>query len=776
MGSRRVRGAAAAALALFFAGCAADEDVPATLGWTQAERLKEVVTASPEGRAGAVPELPPSARGSVLPIQIGESVFVSDPYDGPPRFATRGWGAAILVTHEGLELLGAPGGREDPPAETLVVHYEGANPRAALEGLEPLETRVSYFVGKDPSGWHTDVPVYASVAHPEVYPGIGVFYRGQADGRLKREFRVAPRSDPVQIRMRYRGAHGLRLEDDGTLAVETDRGTLRESPPVAYQEARGERVPVQIAWALAEEGVVGFRIGDFDRARELVIDPSLTFSTYLGSSGRETGEGIAYGKPGWVYVTGDAHMSFPYGVGGFKQSLSGKSGTYVAKLDSGGTKLVYVALISGNHSVSEPAAIAVDPAGNAYVTGYTNVLSPTKADFPIKNAYQTTFKGNFDSFLLKLNAAGNGIVFSTYLGGTNQDFGYDVAVDAKGNAWVVGSTLSTDYPNTSASYQKKIAGACDAFATRFDSSGSLLYSTYLGGSSGDKAFGAAIGPKGHLHLTGWTSSTNFPTVGPLQPPGGAMDAFVTRLEVGETTTSLGYSTHLGGAYGDYGETIGVDGKGNAYVAGGTSSSDFPKQNPISNKFGGGKCPSGWKGACPLSQDAFVSSLDPQGKSLVYSTLLGGNGYEVARDLAVNEAGYAYVTGWTASAKFPLKDAVQATPGGQTDVFVHTFKPNGALAFGTLLGGSDYEYGLGVTFDGLGHVFGTGTTHSDDFPVKNALDKDFNHKPPYFFYGDADAFVAKLQVYLLQVKLDPDDGVLDWLKSWWHKFGSLFKKK
>jgi hypothetical protein len=344
--------------------------------------------------------------------------------------------------------------------------------------------------------------------------------------------------------------------------------------------------------------------------------------------------------------------------------------------------------------------IAVDSAGNAYVTG--NTVAVTFPTTP--GAFQTSFGGGScgtppntfacsDAFVLKLNPAGSELVYSTFLGGRGDDSGNSIAVDAAGNAYVTGSTASTNFPTVAPLQPVFAGGTCglapntfqcaEAFVAKLNSTGSaLLYSTYLGGSAGDLGSGIAVDTSGNAYITGSTDSTNFPTVSPLQAvPGGSGDAFVAKLNA--AGSALLYSTYLGGNFADSGSGIAVDSSGNAYVTGSTSSTNFPTANPLHAAPGG-------------SGDAFVAKLNATGSALMYSTYLGGSGIDQGSGIAVDSSGNAYITGSTDSRNFPTVNSIQAVFSGDTclntadsspcfDVFVAKLNAAGsALAYSTYL--------------------------------------------------------------------------------------------
>ncbi|MGO9899841.1 MAG: SBBP repeat-containing protein [Solirubrobacteraceae bacterium] len=382
--------------------------------------------------------------------------------------------------------------------------------------------------------------------------------------------------------------------------------------------------------------------------------------------------------------------------------------------------LVYSTYLGGS---GEDAgnAIAVDAAGDAYVTGFT-----FSTNFPTTpGAYQTANAGGEDAFVAKLNAAGDGLLYATYLGGSGTDDGHGIAVDSAGDAYVAGSTTSTNFPTTPGAYQTANAGGEDAFVAKLNAAGALDYSTYLGGGGDDLANAIAVDAAGEAYATGLTESTSFPTASPLQSTlDGLEDAFVTKLNT--TGSGLVYSTYLGGSGSDVGFSIAVDSAGEAYVAGETGSTNFPTIHPLQAANAGG-------------EDGFVAKLNTTGSGLVYSTYLGGAGTDFANGIAVDSAGDAYITGYTASTNFPTLDAVHPSCGDpgctQGDAFVAKLNPAGTLGYSTYLGGSGADEGNAVAVDGTGEAYVTGVTFSADFPTLS---------PEQLFTGGGrDAFVTKL---------------------------------
>jgi hypothetical protein len=465
----------------------------------------------------------------------------------------------------------------------------------------------------------------------------------------------------------------------------------------------------------------------------------LVYSTYLGGGGREYGGDIAVDSLGNAYITGYTISStdFPTTSGAFDTTFNGGSyDVFVSKLNASGTALVYSTYLGGTGD-DEGRGIAIDSSGNAYISGYTN-----STNFPITlGAFDITFNGGlYDGFVSKLNSNGTALVYSTYLGGDEEDRNYAIAVDSLANVYITGNTGSPNFPITPGAYKTTfygIRGTATVFVSKLNASGnSLIYSTYVGGGFG---YDLAIDTSGNSYIIGRTASADFPTTpGALDTSSnGSWDGFITKLN--ESGTALVYSTYLGGNSDDYSNGIAVDGLGNAYLTGYTYSTDFPTT------------PGAFDTSYTVAGDIFVSKLNPSGTALIYSTYLGGGDLEYSYGgIAVDGSGNAYITGCTYSSDFPT------TPGAfdtsldiYNDVFVSKFNPSGTeLLYSTYLGGDNGEYGKSIAIDGSRNVYITGPTSSTDFPTTpGAFDTSNN--------GSVDVFVSKLS-------LIPPLLVNDWL--------------
>jgi hypothetical protein len=622
------------------------------------------------------------------------------------------------------------------PRAVLRMRFVGANLHPVVLGQARLPGKVNYLLGNNPRRRQVGIPTFARVVYRNAYPGVDLVYYGR-QGRLEYDYLVRPGADPSRLKLRFGGAEKLRLTAGGDLLLRVRGGTLRLQKPSIYQELPGARRPIAGGYVLNATGEVGFRLGAYDASRPLVIDPGLLYSTYLGGSNGDSGFGIAVDSAGDAYVYGDTSSTdFPTTAGAFQ---TGGNDLFVSKLNPQGSGLVYSTYLGGSNSDypgNEP--IAVDSAGDAYVTGST-----LSTDFPTTaGALQTTFGGGYsDAFVSELNPQGSGLVYSTYLGGSNSDSGSGIAVDSAGSAYVTGGTSSADFPTTAGAFQTTPPGSySDAFVSKLNPQGSgLLYSTYLGGSSnGESGIGIAVDSAGSAYVTGYTGSTDFPTTaGAFQTTSsGSYDVFVSKLN--PQGSGLVYSTYLGGSSSgnvDEGFGIAVDSVGDAYVTGVTFSGSFPTTAGAFQTT----APGGYS-------DAFVSKLNPQGSGLVYSTYLGGSSYDQGYGIGVDFAADAYVTGITESTNFPTTaGAFQTTYGsGYNDVFVSKLNTLGSgLLYSTFLHGSysivfprPNDYGFGIAVDAAGDAYVTGATYSADFPTTAGAFQTTNG-------GSADAFVTKI---------------------------------
>jgi hypothetical protein len=625
--------------------------------------------------------------------------------DAKVKFLSRGAGYNIFLTQsEAVMTLRRMNSRDNAGAQSTVrMKLIGANPAPRMEGLDRLPGRTNYLIGRDASRRPRSVASFAKVRYHSIYPGIDLIYYGD-QRQIEYDFVVAPNGDPNVIRLGFDGADQMEIDAQGDLVLKTGGGEVRQRKPVAYQEVNGGRQEISSHYALKGTQEVVFELGEYDRARPLVIDPVMAYSTYLGGPGDDIGGAIAVDAAGNAYVTG-LTWSLDFPTSNPTQPNPGAEGdAFVTKLNPEGSALVYSTYLGGN-GFDYGLGIAVDEDGNAYVTGNTQ-----STDFPTKNAMQPELAGDNvpDLFVTKLNADGSELVYSTYLGGTSLEFGCDLAIDNERNVYVTGQTFSNDFP-TMNPLQATPAGFVDVVAAKIKADGSaLVYSTYLGGRGFETPSGIAVDGSGCLYVTGNTDSTDFPTANPLKPTlaDGDSDAFVTKI--GADGSSLVYSTYLGGSdYDDPGD-ITFDAFGAAYVTGLTYSLDFPTVNPLQPVLSG-------------ESDAFVTKISWNGSAILYSTYLGGDAEDWGYGIALDSRNSIYISGYALSDDFPTLDAMQprpdCTPDHIGDGFVTKLKADGSgLIYSTYIGGGGFDEGPLIAVDAQGAAYLFSHTYSDDFPT------------------------------------------------------------
>jgi len=629
------------------------------------------------------------------------------------------------------------------PAQRWAVKLDfvGANPAVQPVGDNPTGAVFSYFKGQA-SQWRSGVASFAQVRYPDLWPGIDLVYSGQAN-QLKYQFVVQPGADPAQIQLAYRGASSVRLTADGQLEVTTPLNTFRDAAPLAYQVKAGQRVPVEMGYVLAPPVTTGaaatyaysFHLGAYDRSLPLILDPVvLVYAGYIGGSGLDFGRGIAVDSAGNAYVTGytESDTTFPVTVGP-DLTYNGGGDAFVAKVNSAGTALVYASYFGGAGS-DQGLGIAVDSAGQAYITGNTN---SGQASFPVTVGPDVTYNGGTDAFVAKVNASGTALIYAGYIGGAAYDSGNGIAVDSQGNAYVTGNTLSsqTTFPKTVGPDLTYGGGANfgDAFVAKVNAAGTALtYAGYIGGAGDESGNGIAVDKNGNAFVAGYsdTGDASFPaTVGPDLTNHGNGDAFVA--EVNAAGTLLDFAGFIGGSGGESAKGIAVDGVGNAYVIGETDSTaaTFPHLNGPDLTYNGG------------AKDAFVAKVTAGGASLSYAGYIGGAGADFGIGIAVDSAGEAYVVGTTDSTQtsFPVVGGPDSTyNGGLNDAFVAKVNAAGTgLIFSGYLGGADNDQGTSVALDSAGDAFITRQTFSNQatFPVTSG--------PGHTYSDNGDIFVAKI---------------------------------
>jgi hypothetical protein len=641
-------------------------------------------------------EVTRAVKLQAMDILEGSSlVFIPNCGQAHPKvsYYTENRGRKIFFTPEEVVIAEADLDEEEQGARgfALYLRFAGASPTPP-EGRIPGIAKVNYFFGSDSDRWRTGLPTCEEIVYRNLWPEIDLVFRGQ--GReLKYEFIAYPGADINNISLDFSGVDDLVLDKNGDILISTPFGILTDKKPVSFQLIDGNKVPLASNFVVTKsesgENRCGFRVSD-----NYSPDYTLVIDPSLGFPPFPKREGI----------------------------------------DSG-------------------LGIAIDNAGNAYVTGFTD--SP---DFPVTSgAFQAERKGSMNAFVSVINTGATGaaaLVYSTYLGGCVLDVGFGIAVDNNGLIYVTGATESSDFPVTSGAFQGKLNGFKNAFVSVLNPNATgtavLVYSTYLGGCVLDVGFGIAVDNSGNAYLTGFTESPDFPvTAGAFQGRlNGIKNAFLSVLNTGATggTPALAYSTYLGGSSFDEGYGIAVDASGAAYITGFTYSKDFPVtsgafQAALNSKHGGA--------------NAFVSKFRvPSGRSatgtpaLAYSTYLGGSLFDQGYGIAVDASNNAYVTGFTRSIDFPVtsgafQTALNSILGG-TNAFVTKLNTgaNGArsLVYSTYLGGTTCDEGHGIAVDTAGNAYVTGFTYSKDFPVTASA---FQSTLKSIHSGGSNAFVSQI---------------------------------
>jgi hypothetical protein len=609
-------------------------------------------------------------------------------------------GTVFLAPTEATLLLG-PASQQPPAAQyALRMRWVGAH-AAPPVGAQPLPGVASYFLGADRSRWRTGLKTYARVRYAGLYPGIDLTYYGQ--GReLEYDVVLQPGADLSRVELAFEGADSLSVDGEGDLRVRLGERELIQHRPTVYQEDRGARIAVKASYAVDAHQRVTFRVEGYDPRRPLVVDPVLTFSElFSGQTGDGDATAVTADATGAAYVTGrTSSLAFPT-TSGVVQPTATSDSAFLVKLDPSGSTLVYATYLGGTSSIW-PTSVAVDSAGDAYVTGYTK-----SSDFPTTpGAFQPSYGGGSDDgFILVLNPLATQLLYASYLGGSGDDRAWGVSTGNGTNAYVVGTTNSKDFPTTDGGFQTVMPGSSAGFVTKVASDGTgLSYSTFLGGSVSGEVNGVAVDSTGSAYVVGLTQSLNFPTTpGAFEGDVDGGAAFVTKLD--PTGATLAYSTLLGGS-GDQPYGIAVDSQGDAYVAGTTSSSNFPTT----------------PGAFQRGFDAgyyttFLTLLNDAGTAPIYSTLLGEDTQVMG--VGVDLSGNAYVAGFTQLQSVPgTAGALQPTFAGTSwNGFAAQINPTGtALGYWTYLYGNTVMQVHGIAVDGLGNTYFAGNCDSRGFPT------------------------------------------------------------
>ncbi len=614
--------------------------------------------------------------------------------EAPVKFLSRGIDYSIQLTPSQV-VLQLQSGRPVPRLSTIGMRFQGANPSPAIGASERQSAVSSYFVGNDPAKWVAGAPNYGRVHYQGLYPGVDLAFYGN-HGRLEYDFVVAPGANPKAIRMQFDGVDNLRL-DHGDLVLSTAAGEIRQLKPIVYQEAAGARQILEGRYVIQPHHRVTFEIARYDKRRTLIIDPTLTYGTYLGSPGEEvfslsgaasnaTYPAVAADAQGNVYVTGYNGSTAASFTGKPVTLLGNASGggvdVFVVKMNPTGTALLY-SVVFGGGLTDIGGGIAVDISGNAYITGYTNSVN-----FPVTaGAAQVTLNGGTNAFITKVNAAGTALVYSTFLGGSGNFWGRAIAVDRSGNAYVTGTaaySVGIPFPLVSPLSSAPSSG----FLTEVNAAGTAFaYSTYLAAGIG---YGVAVDSSADAYVTGSSGTASAPS--PAQGYVLKVNAGGTGIAYGPVLLGNSSAALLTAGFG-----IAVDEQNNAYVTGMTNDPSFPQISggAPQSTFGGGLT------------DAFAIKLDPAG-TLVYGTYIGGLGSsflpERGSGIGVDTLGNVYVSGTTQCIGFPSANPIAgARNGGPAVLMSGTLNGTTSTWTPTTLAGS-FDQVTALAFDPSGNLY------------------------------------------------------------------------
>ena len=761
-----------------------------------------------QASAGGVHPFPTTAaKGGLQPAGKAEALLghlplIFEPNQGQTdarvKFLTHGSGYGLFFTADQavLKLERFERKNHKPVAHAAVVQMElaGANPQAPVSGEDLLPGKTNYFIGNNPARWQRNIPQFARVRYSQVYPGIDLVYYGN-QGRLEYDFQIAPGANPQHIALRFQGTRNLHLTKAGDLVLATSDGPVQLEAPRVYQTIAGKRQNISGRYVLQGAAQATFALGAYDRSQTLVIDPVLSYSTYLGGSGSEgcsaiTGTvtagcpAIALDSASNIYVAGPTTSTdFPIPSGGTEPALIGAANVFVTKLSNSGSVITYTTYIGGD-GTDTTAGLGVDSGFDAFVAGTT-----TSTDFPNVNGltYSSISAGKH-AFVAELDSTGSAPIYSTYLAGSATENASGLALNAQGKAFVTGVTTSSDYPTTLGAYQTVSRATNQFFLSEIDTSlpgaSSLAYSTYFGGgypSNGQAVGGGvAVDSTGNVYITGGTNfqhlgcAVNSPTCldfpllnsyqgcldsapGVLNCPTNvtALDAFVAELNpAAQPGNQLVYSTYLGGSGDDIGYGISVDSSLSAYVTGSTDSTGdlgytvspnvTPFQTCLDAPSNPGTCPTG-----VTATDAFVAKLGAPcmgadctstSVTFAYFSYLGGTGNDVGLGIAADASGGAWVTGWTNSSNFHTLSPFQGSSGGATDAFLSRLDTGASSATATThsssyLGGSGNDRGTSIAVNPQNNPYVAGETASANFPTKSPIQATLD--------GTSDTFVTDL---------------------------------
>lgn len=650
-------------------------------------------------------------------------------------FIARGRGYSLFLKNDEA-LLSLKKGTETAAVRMRIV---SADPSARLTGIGETNGKTNYLVGNDTAAWRTNVPNYSKVRAEQTLPGVDAIYYGNGQ-QLEYDFVVAPGHDPASIKLSIDGPQNAKIDHNtGDLILETGAGEIRQLKPIVYQETDNGRVEVAAGYRLVKDHgayVASFDIASYDRSKDLIIDPILSYGSYLGGTGFDEGRAITVDSQGNAYVVGTtASLNFPTTTGVIKTTNPPSTNNvqwndaFVTKIDPAGAAIVWSTYYGGRNGSEIGTGVAVTDSGEVLVSGTT-----TASDFPTVNAYQSTFGGTDDAFAAKLNATGSAIIYSTFLGGNNTDTGGHIALDHNtGDAIFSGYSSSPNFSTTAGAYKQKL---CDSpvscsgifytgsYVVKLTAAGGGVYSTLFDASVNDVKLDA----NNNAVIGGSVSGTNFPaTSGAFQTTtSGGIEGFIAKLN--PAGSEVVYGTYLGGGLqSDRVNGIAIDATGNLYATGQTQNTAFPvTAGSYDQTYNGG-------------EDGFVTKLDPTGSTLIYSTFLGGQGKDQPFAIGLGTDNSVFVAGETlGGTTFPLRNSLLGTNGS---IFLTRFNTDAtALIYSTLLGqGGAYSLAVDSTNNAYvtGHTTNVVVTPNSFQPNHGATDSSSSSS------SAKDAFVLKV---------------------------------
>jgi Beta-propeller repeat len=650
----------------------------------------------------------------------------------------------LFLTANGLVMVGSAG--KQTPVHRVDISLLHGNPQPQIEPLDRLPAQTNYFIGRR-ADWHTGISQYSRIAYRSVYPGIDIVYYGSPD-QLEYDFLLNPEADPAAIRFQFRGADDIKLNDAGDLVIEAGGAQFLQKRPLLYQQDSdsSRRTAVEGRYRVLPGNVIALDVSRYDHSRPLVIDPVVTYASFLGGSATDQINAVTTDSKGLLYVVGytDSNNMQPT-YNGLQGAIAGENDAFIAIFNTaayGGPSLTYLTYLGGSNN-DAATAITVDGGGNLYVTGTTSSTDFPTAGNAVQTALalgttETVFNPNVFVAVISQN---NGLVYSTYYGGTGGDYPYAIGLDAKSNIYVGGTTSSTDFPVTSNAYAAVLWGPSDVFVLELNiNATAALYATYIGGENADDGRGFAVTPGGQVYFAASTLSTEFPLAGNVYQNSltGIENLVVGILDLTKSgNQSLVYSTYFGGSTIEEVRQLILDPSGDVLLTGWTLSSDFPvTPNAFNTQYGG-------------AGNAFVTRVNPNAPPsgfLLYSTYIGGSGGDVGYGVATDAAGNLYCAGYTLSTNFPVtSDAALSQWGNGVEAFLVIINPavagSGALEYGTYFGTGGFHVATGVAVTASGSILIGGYTTDALFGVGNAINAAYQSG---FAGGYSDGFVIALQ--------------------------------